>query len=504
MTPLWKQHRRAVPTHAFEPGAHRDVVIVGAGLTGLSTAVLLALDGFDVAVLDAGDIAAGASGSNTGKVSLLQGSMLSTIRAHHPASLVQAYVSANRAGQEWLLAFADAAGVARTTHTAYSYAQSDEGSDTVDSEYEAAREAGLPVRTATAAELAGLPFPVTRAVALDEQSAVDPDAVTTALAAAFVAAGGALHTGVRVEGMSVFPRPVLRTAQGEMTADQVVLATGIPIIDRGLTFAKVTGSRSYCVSFDTPGAVPEGLYLSVDGPTRSVRPVAENGARLIVGGNGHPVGRADSERRLVEDLVAWTQQHFAGAEPTHRWSAQDYTSHNLIPFVGVLPRGLGRVRFATGYAKWGLTNAPWAALRLAAEIRGQAREELPQWMTQIGTRLTMPGDLGRGIIENAKVGGAAARGWVGAERTPVPVPRPAEGEGVVAQRHGRPVGVSTVGGVTRAVSAVCSHMGGVLDWNDAEMSWDCPLHASRFAPDGTRLEGPARRDLPCLSQRSEA
>ena len=90
------------------------------------------------------------------------------------------------------------------------------------------------------------------------------------------------------------------------------------------------------------------------------------------------------------------------------------------------------------------------------------------------------------------------------EKYEVPVPRPAEGEGVVAQRHGRPVGVSTVGGVTRAVSAVCSHMGGVLDWNDAEMSWDCPLHASRFAPDGTRLEGPARRDLPCLSQRSEA
>jgi len=504
MTPVWKQTRRPVPTAPFDSGAHHDVVIVGAGLTGLSTGVLLALDGFDVAVIDAGDIAAGASGSNTGKVSLLQGSTLSTIRAHHPASLVHAYVEANRAGQEWILAFADAAGIPRTTHTAYSYAQAADGIDTVDAEHDAAREAGLATRIAGADELAGLPFPVARAVALDGQTALDPDALTRALAAAFVAAGGTLHTGVRVMGMSVLPRPVLRTTMGEMTAGQVVLATGIPIIDRGLTFAKVSGSRSYCVAFDAPGPVPDGLYLSVDGPTRSLRPVAEHGSRLIVGGNGHPVGRADSERRLVEDLVAWTQQHFPGAEPTYRWSAQDYTSHNLIPFVGVLPRGLGRVRFATGYAKWGLTNAPWAALRLAAEIRGQAREELPQWMTQIGTRLTMPGDLGRGIIENAKVGGAAARGWVAAERTPVPVPRPAEGEGVVAQRHGRPVGVSTVGGVTRAVSAVCSHMGGVLDWNDAEMSWDCPLHASRFAPDGTRLEGPARRDLPCLSQRSEA
>ncbi|MCR2793634.1 FAD-dependent oxidoreductase [Microbacterium sp. zg.Y625] len=503
MTALWKQDPRPVPTHPFERGAHHDVVIVGAGLTGLSTGVMLARDGFDVAVIDAGDIASGASGSNTGKVSLLQGSTLSTIRAHHPASLVHAYVEANRAGQEWILAFADAAGVPRTTHTAYSYAQSAAGVETVDAEHDAAREAGLPTRIVTADEVAGLPFPVARAVALDDQTALDPEDLTRALAAAFVAAGGTLHTGARVMGMSVLPRPEVRTSLGEMTAGQVVLATGIPIVDRGLTFAKVTGSRSYCVSFDTPGPVPEGLYLSVDGPTRSVRPVAEHGSRLIVGGNGHPVGRADSERRLVEDLVAWTHQYFPGAEPTHRWSAQDYTSHNRVPFVGVLPRGLGRVRFATGYAKWGLTNAPWAALRLAAEIRGQAREELPQWMAQIGTRLTMPGDLGRGIVENAKVAGAAARGWVGAERTSVPVPRPAEGEGVVAERRGRPVGISTVGGVTRAVSAVCSHLGGVVAWNDAERTWDCPLHASRFAPDGTRLEGPARTDLPCLAQRSD-
>lgn len=73
--------------------------------------------------------------------------------------------------------------------------------------------------------------------------------------------------------------------------------------------------------------------------------------------------------------------------------------------------------------------------------------------------------------------------------------RPRDGTGVVAHRAGRPVGVSTVGGVTRGVSAVCPHLGGVLDWNDADCTWDCPLHASRFAPDGTRIEGPARRDL---------
>lgn len=91
-------------------------------------------------------------------------------------------------------------------------------------------------------------------------------------------------------------------------------------------------------------------------------------------------------------------------------------------------------------------------------------------------------------------------GWVGAQRRAVPVPKPTEGTGVVANRGGRPVGIATVDGVTCAVSAVCSHLGGVVRWNDAEQTWDCPLHASRFTADGQRIEGPANEDLTRLEE----
>jgi nitrite reductase/ring-hydroxylating ferredoxin subunit len=199
----------------------------------------------------------------------------------------------------------------------------------------------------------------------------------------------------------------------------------------------------------------------------------------------------------VDELVAWARRHLPVTEETHRWSAQDYQSHNLIPFIGAMPRSLGRIRFATGYGKWGLTNGPAAAQRIVAEILDD--RDKPRWMTTLGTRMTMPSDLTRGVAENAKIGRAAVQGWVEAERTPVPVPRPAEGAGVVAQRGGRPVGISTVDGVTRAVDAVCPHLGGVLSWNDEECTWDCPLHASRFQPNGSRIEGPALTDLEPLA-----
>ncbi|MGR6742683.1 FAD-dependent oxidoreductase [Microbacterium sp. F1-18] len=504
MTPLWKTDVSAPTGTPFEPGQRHDVVIVGAGLTGLATALELVRSGMDVAIVERGGIGELASGSNTGKISLLQGTTLSSLRRHHPASLVRAYADANRDGFEWVARAADELGVSTTVRTAYTYAHGADGVASVTEEYRAAREAGLAVRLAGPEELAAGPVRMVSAVALDDQRAIDPMSLLTALATAFVAAGGRLHLNTAVRRVRVVPRPRVDTEAGTLFAAKIVLATGAPLTDRGLYFAKVSGMRSACVSFDLEGEVPDGMYLSADSPTRSVRTVtAADGAgggtdaapQLIVGGAGHPVGRVESELAMLEELVTWARETFPVGTETHRWSAQDYTSHNLVPFIGVMPRSLGRVRFATGYAKWGLTNAPAAALRIASELRGEKMRERPTWMTVIGTRLTVPADLARGATENAKVGAAAARGWVGAATRSTPVAQPAEGQGTVAQHHARPVGVSTVDGQTRAVSAICPHLGGVLEWNDLECTWDCPLHASRFTPDGERIEGPASTGL---------
>ena len=496
--------RPAPPLSAAFRSARYDVVIVGAGITGLVTGVLLARSGRDVAIVEAGEIAELATGSNTGKVSLLQGNTLSNLRRHHPPALVKAYVDANRQGAEWLAAFAHEAGIPFSIRTAYSYVPSPDGLDAVVAEIEAGREAGLELRPAGPGELE-TPFPAVSAAALDGQIAIDPVILADALARAFVDAGGTLHTGTRVRGVHAVPEALVGTDSGSLHAQHIVLATGTAIMNRGLTFAKTRGLRSHCVAFEYDGDLPDGMFLSIEGPTRSVRAVSAldgpvDRARLVVGGNGHPVGRSMSDAAEIDDLVQWTHEYFPGAREVTRWSAQDYESHNLVPFIGVMPRTLGRVRFATGYAKWGLTNGPAAALRLTAEISKVPFLERPRWMVKFGTRLTVPSDIVRGAREGALVGAEATRRWLRAEKTPVPVPRPPEGEGVIANRAGHPVAVSTVEGRTRAVSAVCSHLGGVVAWNDAERTWDCPLHASRFTPDGVRIEGPARMDLPCLDK----
>lgn len=508
MTSLWKADKPKIEGVPLESDARYDIIVIGAGITGLSTAYMLVRDGLRVAVLEQGDVGQLASGNNTGKLSMLHGTRLSKIRRDHSARMTRAYVESNLDGMAWILEFCEEVGVPYTRETAYTYAQEVDGMDLVRSEYAAAREAGLGVELISGIDV---PFPFVGAVALHDQVAIDPDTVVRALASSFIASGGVLHTGTRVISTRVTDIPHVEATNRQTrstvraSADQIVLATGTPLDDRGLYFAKAHGSRSYALSFALDEEPPSGMFLTADSPGRSIRRVSaadgsDGPSRLVIGGNGHPVGRADSERAQYDDLVEWTHRYFPGAVETHRWSAQDYEPHDLLPFSGTMPRSRRRMRFGTGYAKWGLTNGPAAALRIAADVRGIALRDRPDWMQAYETMLPVPADVGRAIAENARVGRYLMSGWVGAQRRAVPVPKPTEGTGVVANRGGRPVGIATVDGVTCAVSAVCSHLGGVVRWNDAEQTWDCPLHASRFTADGQRIEGPANEDLTRLEE----
>lgn len=490
-TSLWLETAPAIPTDPFEWDGHFDTVVVGAGLTGLATAVMLARAGGRVAVLEARTVGAVTTGNTTGKVSLLQGTTLAGIRRHTSDRVLAAYVDGNTAGQGWLLDFLDAQGVRYELRDAVTYATTLDGLDKLDAELAAMRAAGIPAHQERTCEL---PFAVEGALTLGAQAQVHPMLVLAELVAELRRLGGRVFEGERVTQISASAPAIVTSTSGRTQADQVVLATGTPILDRGLYFAKTAAERSYVTAFRVPGVVPRAMYLSAESPVRSLRQARDTeGDLLLVGGNGHPVGRADSPAQQLADLTAWTQQYFPGAERTHWWAAQDYRSANHVPFVGWLPRGRGRVFLATGYAKWGMTNAVAAALSLTADLTGETLE----WSRVLHRRVTRPADLAEGVAINASAGASAAVGWAAAETAPEleRIPAPGEGTGTVARRGVNPVVVSTVDGATCAVSAICTHLGGVVRWNDAELSWDCPLHGSRFAPDGSVLEGPATEAL---------
>jgi glycine/D-amino acid oxidase-like deaminating enzyme/nitrite reductase/ring-hydroxylating ferredoxin subunit len=488
--PLVSVWQAAHPRHPAVPpdiDGHVDVVVVGGGLTGVTTSLLLGRAGKSVLLLEARYVGAGTTGGSTAKVSVLQGTQLSRISHRHSREVVGQYVTANLEAQAWLARFCDEHEVTTQVRPAYTYGTTRAGARAVGDEHAAAVKAGLPVSWVTDSEL---PFEITGAVLLPDQLQVDPLDLLEALSLEAARHGVRIVEGARVQKVRGRSPCRVETEAGTVTADSVVLATNMPILDRGGYFARLKPARSYGLAYRTPAPAVAGMYISADGPTRSLRDgVRDDGAMLLVGGEGHTTGRGGSTTRRLDTLREWTAEHFPATTETHAWSAQDYTPAHALPVVGPLLPGLEEIVVAGGFSKWGMTNGVAAALALSSRLLGGHTDWADAMASWSRHELT---GLPEGARVNAEVGVEMTRGWLRPLGRPGLGPAPAEGAGVVRyDRLGTPTAQSRVGGVESRVSAVCTHLGGIVSWNDAERSWDCPLHGSRFGPDGEVLEGPA-------------
>jgi glycine/D-amino acid oxidase-like deaminating enzyme/nitrite reductase/ring-hydroxylating ferredoxin subunit len=492
---LWRDHVPDYPTSPL-PTGRVDVAVVGAGLTGLATALLAAQEGLSVAVVEAREVGAGASGATTAKATLLQGTRLSSLEQTHNRDLAADYLAANQAGLDWLQEFCRANGVDAQTVPAVTFATTEKGISQVEGEHRAAQELGLPT---VLHDTLPVPFPAHAAVELPDQLQLNPVHLLAALVRAVEAAGGTVTEHARVTDVQADDEQVeLSTSAGPLTAGRVVLATATPILDKRMTTMELVPQRSYLCAFDpAPGTeLPVGMFISAESPTYSLRTYEHDGVtKLLVGGQGHRTGKSGSTSEHVEALTGWATKHFPGARRTHAWSAQDYHPVGMVPHVHTLSWGRGRVLFAGGYSKWGMVAAPAAAMQLVDQLLGHTPRLSFGSPSVLGTVKTTASKQGSVPLTEASNLARAVTGS-GDSRGDAPDGSTTEDSGAVVFREGAHlVGESFVDGRACRVSLVCPHMGGTLAWNDAERSWDCPLHGSRFSPDGTLLEGPAVKNL---------
>jgi glycine/D-amino acid oxidase-like deaminating enzyme/nitrite reductase/ring-hydroxylating ferredoxin subunit len=482
---LWLETTEPRTEHPpLDGDTHVDVAVVGAGITGMTAALQLARAGRTVAVVDQHVIGGGTTGHSTAKVTSQHG------RAYHLLRLAHGRDAARRYGQamEWAKEHIAAQGVecGFRRRAAYLYGSASWQRPLLEREAEAAGQAGLPAQFV---ETTPLPFDVHGAVRFDDQAEFDPRAYVLGLARQLEEAGGKIYERTRAKQVHEGEPCRVETDRGTLVADDVVVATLMPFLDRGGFFARAYANRSYVVTARIAGQPPDGMFINAGSPTRSLR---AHGDLLLVGGEGHHVGSGKAQPERYEALIEFARRHWDVRSIEHRWSSQDYSPDDLIPYAGRLHLRSRHVYVATGLKKWGITAGTVAAAIMADAILEREND----WASLFSSTRVRFQEAPRFLLENTRVGVHFVADRL-KQRGTRPIEELAPGEGAIVSAGGEKVaGYRDDEGNLHAVSSRCTHLGCQVVWNAAERTWDCPCHASRFDVDGDVLNGPAVDPLP--------
>ncbi|MGW2858974.1 FAD-dependent oxidoreductase [Streptomyces sp. NPDC001205] len=486
----------------FGPAAvaeEADAVVIGGGIAGLSTAWELSRAGLSVIVLEADRLAGGVTGHTTGKLTALHTAIYDTLRTRHGEDAARLYAASQSTALHHVIEVAEDLGIdcSLERRPALTYCEQPDGVEALRAEAAAARAAGLDASFVTET---GLPYRVAGAVRVEDQAQFHPLSYLRGLTDDLVARGGRLYENTRVTDVEGGDRCRVTTASGlTVQARHVVVATHHPLFDDALLAARLTQHRDLVIAGQLPaGQDLDGMYITEEGGKRSVRtaPLPGGYRLLIVTGEAFTPGDGHDTKAGYTHLQAWAEQHFRGLAVTHRWAAQDNSSTDTLPLIGRLPTAGENVYVATGFAGWGLTGGVVAAQLIASLITGgeQPWAELYD-PRRIGPLVrTAPAALkaqwGTGkhfVKDRLATLGDGTNGPVGELRP---------GEGTVVRADGKPCAVHRDdAGNLHAVSAVCTHMGCLVAFNNAERTWECPCHGSRFGIDGEILQGPALKPL---------
>jgi len=469
-----------------------DVAVLGGGIVGISTALLLKRAGMTVAVVEADRVGAGVTGHTTAKLSSLHGLIYDRLSSSFGDDGARAYGEANQAGIEQVAQWVADEGIDCDFRRKpnYTYAGSPERLPDIEKEVAAAQRAGLP---ASYTEETDLPYAVAGAVRFDDQAEFHPRRFLLALAALIPGDGSHVFERTRATGVSDGRPSRVETTGAPLTAGAIVVATHFPFLDRGLYFARIHPERSYALGVRVRGRTPQGMYISADQPTRSIRshPLPD-GEILIVGGEGHKTGQGGDTVERYRALERFAREHWDVESVEYQWASQDNEAVDHVPYIGKFAPLSRRLYVATGFQKWGLAQGVAAAMILEDAILGRDNP----WADLYDPGRMKPLASAKDFVkENANVAGRLIGDRV-TKRARRDAAELAPGEGDVADLGGEKVAAfRDEDGVLHAVSPVCTHLGCQVNWNSGDRSWDCPCHGSRFSPDGEILHGPAVRPL---------
>jgi glycine/D-amino acid oxidase-like deaminating enzyme/nitrite reductase/ring-hydroxylating ferredoxin subunit len=472
---------------------HVDVTIVGAGITGIITAYLLSKKGLKVAVVDAGRILEGTTGHTTAKITAQHDLIYDEFISHYGKDNARLYYEANNEALQFIKQTVKEHEIdcQFTEEDAYIYTNSNEYGEKISKEFKAYQELGI---MGDLREQIPLPFTTKSAVVMKNQAQFNPVPFLTHLADHIIQLGGQIYEQTTVVGVTKENPAMVKTSDGhQITCNYVISSSHFPFNDRnGYYFARLHAERSYAMLAKIEKNYPGGMYLSAENPKRSLRSVMVNGeAMVIIGGESHKTGQGICTFQYYESLKQFGEEIFGLRDILYRWSAQDLVTLDKLPYIGQELEDVPNLLVATGYRKWGMSTSVVAAILNSKIITG---EKSPYQELFSPLRFHADPSIKTFIVQNTNVAKHLIAGKLDMTLRKADELRNDEG-GVVRVNGKRAGAYRDTNGALHLVDTTCTHMGCEVDWNEAERTWDCPCHGSRYSYQGDVIEGPAKKSL---------
>lgn len=473
-----------------------DVLIVGGGITGLSTAYFLQQRGKRVAVVEADGIAAGVSGHTTAEITCEHPFQYTHLNDSFGKEITRLYAAANLSAIETIATIVGKEKIDCdfTRSDQFFLTEKKEHLDKLKHEFEIVQSIDLPV---TFADAVNAPFKALGAIQYHNQAHFHPTKYLLRLAEIVQAGGGFIFEHTRAINVTEDEFCVVETERGSIKAKDVVIATHFPILDRGGYFARMKVERSYVLGIYIEEEL-SAMYDDSEDPYHYIRTQkTDKGQLVLVGGEDHPTGEEVDTNEKFHKLEEFARQHFTVRSIEYYWSSQDNYPHDQLPFIGKYTPKSEHLFVATGFNGWGMTHGTISGMLLTDLITKHSNP----WEEVYSPQRLHVTNEGVGLLQT---GAKVSKNFVATQLqklkksqnyTSIDEVKPGEfatlkinGESTAVYRDRK--------GVVHAVSAICQHQGCGLHFNTVEESWDCPCHGSRFSMDGEILHGPTVKPLP--------
>ena len=474
-----------------------EVGIIGGGIVGIMTAYLLVKAGKQVVLIEGKEFLNGVTGHTTAKISAQHGLIYDELIQMFGEDAARLYYEANQEGLDLIREISQKLTIdcGLENKEAVVFASSEKSVKKIEAEaraYEALEIDGV----LSYGNLDDLPFPVDAALTMRHQAQFHPVQFLSPLLEEIEKLGGLVYENTRAVQLSKDGSIVYMENGAQLACEQVVVATHYPFNDfNGLYFSKLSVERSYVIAAKVSNPVPAAMYLSADSPSRSLRSVIDSdGSKwLLIGGDNHQTGKSKAPTQThYENLKVFGQKWYGLEKAPYRWSAQDMTTLDKVPYIGQMTASSENIYIATGFNKWGM-----AIGALAGQLITDSINEKPNRYTDLFNPLRSK-LKGTALKEFTKKNTSVAKDFVATTtQRPDLTPEDLEmDEGGLVSVNGKKVGgYRDSKGQLHLVKTTCTHMGCGLRWNDAERSWDCACHGSRFSYQGDVLNGPAVKPL---------